>query len=253
MKTDLLRLIDRMIEAHECLGQPHQLAGAVTPESPGGQLTAHLRDGTPVDRRAHAKAVFAEAAEVLAFADGIAQRPDDASPALSGPAQAIASECDALKALLLAKNKAYGNSALDPVRIFSRASPVEQIRVRIDDEISLLQRGTSFADEDTVLDLVGYLVLLRVAMKAEPGIEEATEAPATPEASAEPQGPDLDAMHGKDLDAFAATLGLKRKLVASRLPSGGKTVEGTGEFRKRVRAFVALNRAAVASPSGKGD
>ena len=35
-----------------------------------------------------------------------------------------------LREFLIAKNKAYGNSALKPVRVFSKASPVEQILVR---------------------------------------------------------------------------------------------------------------------------
>jgi DNA-binding XRE family transcriptional regulator len=64
--------------------------------------------------------------------------------------------------LLIAKNAAYGNSALDPVRIYSRANPAEQIRVRIDDKLSRLARGHA-AGEDVTLDLLGYLVLLRIA------------------------------------------------------------------------------------------
>jgi len=75
---------------------------------------------------------------------------------------AIAEECDAIKELLLEKNRAYGNSALDPVRIFSKADAIEQIKVRIDDKLSRLARGSS-AGEDVELDLLGYLVLLRVA------------------------------------------------------------------------------------------
>jgi hypothetical protein len=39
----------------------------------------------------------------------------------------ITAECEALRDLLLAKNAAYGNSALEPVRMFSKASAVEQI------------------------------------------------------------------------------------------------------------------------------
>lgn len=65
--------------------------------------------------------------------------------------------------LLKSKNKAYGNSALDPVRTFSKADASAGIRLRIDDKLSRLQRGTDFEDEDTVLDLMGYLVLLRIA------------------------------------------------------------------------------------------
>lgn len=65
---------------------------------------------------------------------------------------------------LIAKNKAYGNSALEPVRVFSTADPVEQLRVRIDDKLSRL-KSSAVDNEDTVLDLMGYLVLLRIATR----------------------------------------------------------------------------------------
>jgi hypothetical protein len=64
--------------------------------------------------------------------------------------------------MLVAKNKAYGNSALSPIRKFSKASSVEQILVRIDDKLSRLARGQS-AGEDVEKDLIGYLVLLQIA------------------------------------------------------------------------------------------
>lgn len=70
--------------------------------------------------------------------------------------------CDEVRDLLVEKNKKYGNSATDPIRIFSRATSEEQLRVRIDDKLSRLSRGTA-DDEDTVLDLIGYLILLRVS------------------------------------------------------------------------------------------
>lgn len=69
--------------------------------------------------------------------------------------------------LLIAKNKAYGDSALNPVRIFSKASRIEQLNVRIDDKISRIQRGTDYGDEDTVRDLIGYLVLRLIAEESE--------------------------------------------------------------------------------------
>lgn len=76
----------------------------------------------------------------------------------------IAALCDEVKEMLLAKNRAYGDSALDPVRIFSKATPVEQILVRLDDKLSRLSRGSA-AGEDVINDLIGYLVLLKIAMK----------------------------------------------------------------------------------------
>ncbi len=67
--------------------------------------------------------------------------------------------------MLTDKNARYGDSALNPVRIFSRASVREQILVRIDDKVSRLTRGAGSSDdtEDVEADLIGYLVLLRIA------------------------------------------------------------------------------------------
>ena len=74
--------------------------------------------------------------------------------------------CGELCDLLLAKNAAYGDSALNPVRILSTASPVEQILVRIDDKLSRIARGHA-AGEDVERDLAGYFVLLLVARELE--------------------------------------------------------------------------------------
>lgn len=87
-----------------------------------------------------------------------------AEPPLTGTAGAIVAECDQLKRMLLAKNHAYGDSAIRPVRVFSKASAVEQILVRIDDKLSRLSRGEA-AGEDVIQDLLGYLILLRIARK----------------------------------------------------------------------------------------
>lgn len=67
-----------------------------------------------------------------------------------------------VRELLIQKNAAYGDSALNPVRIFSKADRVEQMRVRIDDKLSRLARGEA-AGEDVLQDLLGYLVLLEIA------------------------------------------------------------------------------------------
>lgn len=77
----------------------------------------------------------------------------------------IASKCDELKDLLISKNLKYGDSALNPSRIFSSASTIEQLKVRIDDKINRIQNsGVLSNDEDTVMDLAGYLILLRIAL-----------------------------------------------------------------------------------------
>ena len=75
--------------------------------------------------------------------------------------------CDDIKELLLYKNKKYGNSALEPIRIFSKADDVEQILVRIDDKLNRIQQGAGLVgdDEDVITDLIGYLVLLKLSLK----------------------------------------------------------------------------------------
>lgn len=75
--------------------------------------------------------------------------------------KAIQEVCEEIKAFLLEKNRAYGNSAADPVRIFSKVDPLEQINVRIDDKLSRMARGNEYPGDDTELDLVGYLILKR--------------------------------------------------------------------------------------------
>lgn len=78
----------------------------------------------------------------------------------------IADVCDRVKNLLLEKNLKYGDSALNPIRIMSQASNVEQILVRIDDKLNRLKQGDNllFEDEDVIMDLIGYYVLLKIAI-----------------------------------------------------------------------------------------
>lgn len=76
--------------------------------------------------------------------------------------QALDAELAEVRAFLLAKNRAYGDSAFNPIRVFARSDAVEQLRVRIDDKISRMVRGHD-AGEDTAKDLLGYLILLRIA------------------------------------------------------------------------------------------
>lgn len=68
--------------------------------------------------------------------------------------------------LLKSKNKAYGNSALYPANIFSKQSATDSLCARIDDKLMRIKnKGIYDATEDTVKDLVGYLVLLLIALE----------------------------------------------------------------------------------------
>ncbi len=89
--------------------------------------------------------------------------------------------CEATVQMLLAKNKAYGNSALDPVRVFSQAATDEQMRVRLDDKLSRIARGQVDAfGEDPYADIRGYLVLLEIHRRRNTTDPQANQLPETP-------------------------------------------------------------------------
>lgn len=68
-----------------------------------------------------------------------------------------------LAEMLVEKNLKYGDAALNPKRIFSRANTIEQIKVRMDDKLSRIANAQDNEDEDPEWDLMGYLVILRIA------------------------------------------------------------------------------------------
>ena len=55
----------------------------------------------------------------------------------------ITKTCEGLARLLVAKNTRYGNSALEPMRVFSRSDPAEGILVRLDDKLSRIKYASS--------------------------------------------------------------------------------------------------------------
>jgi len=87
-------------------------------------------------------------------------------PTLSEVQAEIRVVCEEVAKLLTEKNQRYGNAAIDPLRVFSSASPTDQIKVRMDDKLSRIKHATESGspdNEDAELDLLGYLVLQRVA------------------------------------------------------------------------------------------
>ena len=64
----------------------------------------------------------------------------------------------AIKETLIAKNKKYGNSALDPLRIFSKHE-LTGIGQRLDDKLSRIKNSDELRKNDA-FDLIGYLILL---------------------------------------------------------------------------------------------
>ena len=68
--------------------------------------------------------------------------------------------------MLIEKNRKYGDSALNPARIFSKADNVAQLHTRIDDKLSRIKNAQDDEDEDVIADLIGYLVLLTISRES---------------------------------------------------------------------------------------
>jgi len=66
-----------------------------------------------------------------------------------------------LKDLLFYKNKKYGDSALYPIKIFSKLDAVDSILIRLDDKLSRIKNGKELS-KNNVVDIMGYLTLLCV-------------------------------------------------------------------------------------------
>jgi hypothetical protein len=73
--------------------------------------------------------------------------------------------CNAMRDLLLEKNKRYGNSALEPLNIFSLQNSTNSIMIRIDDKLNRVKnRKTDKPKSNDVCDVIGYCFLLLVSM-----------------------------------------------------------------------------------------
>ena len=78
--------------------------------------------------------------------------------------QQITQVTNQLQELLIQKNRAYGNSALEPLNVFSQQNAVDSLCARLYDKLSRIKnKGLNDKTEDTLFDLAGYLILLIIA------------------------------------------------------------------------------------------
>jgi hypothetical protein len=83
--------------------------------------------------------------------------------ALSDTQIKIETVCEQLRRLLFEKNRKYGDSALNPVNIFSRkGDSLDKLLVRIDDKITRIKNSDELRPNDCI-DLTGYLILVMIA------------------------------------------------------------------------------------------
>lgn len=75
--------------------------------------------------------------------------------------------------LLIQKNKDYGDTANNPPKIFSKLDAVEGICSRIDDKLSrIANKGINDKTEDTIGDIIGYLILLKVQLRKQKELDD---------------------------------------------------------------------------------
>jgi hypothetical protein len=83
---------------------------------------------------------------------------------LSAPSgKIILDACIDVAQMLIEKNISYGDSALSPIRLFSTADSTEQLKVRIDDKLNRVKNNKGFAGDNDIDDLIGYLILYKIA------------------------------------------------------------------------------------------
>lgn len=85
------------------------------------------------------------------------------SETLTESQEKIVEICDAIKDLLLYKNKKYGDSALHPNNIFYKGDSTNSIKIRLDDKVGRIKNCEETRMND-VSDLIGYSVLLLASM-----------------------------------------------------------------------------------------
>jgi hypothetical protein len=77
----------------------------------------------------------------------------------------IAQVCESVKKVLLEKNLRYGDSALNPMEVFTKHLGIDKaenlILTRLDDKLSRIKNSNELRKND-VFDLIGYLTLLSV-------------------------------------------------------------------------------------------
>ena len=77
--------------------------------------------------------------------------------------------CDELKNMLLEKNMMYGDSVHQTGPLFD-VDPIFGIQSRINDKLRRIQNSGITPDtEDSIADLIGYLVHLKIAMYKKKG------------------------------------------------------------------------------------
>ena len=79
--------------------------------------------------------------------------------------QKITELAEAIRDLLLYKNEKYGDSAINPKKIFYKGDARNAILIRLDDKLSRITANTDDSPRvNDVADIIGYCTLLLISM-----------------------------------------------------------------------------------------
>ena len=77
----------------------------------------------------------------------------------------IAELTEAMRDLLLYKNQKYGDSALNPKKIFYKGDARNSILIRLDDKLGRIMANTNDTPRiNDIADIIGYCTLLLISM-----------------------------------------------------------------------------------------
>lgn len=80
--------------------------------------------------------------------------------------QKISNIMDSMKDLLLYKNQKYGDSAINPKKIFYKGDSTNSILIRLDDKLGRVMSNTDEKPRvNDVADIIGYCTLLLISME----------------------------------------------------------------------------------------
>lgn len=81
----------------------------------------------------------------------------------------IAALLDSMKDLLLYKNQKYGDSAINPKKIFYKGDSINSILIRLDDKLGRVMSNPDAKPRiNDVADIIGYCTLLMISMGVTP-------------------------------------------------------------------------------------
>ncbi|MFA5186377.1 MAG: hypothetical protein WC551_07880 [Patescibacteria group bacterium] len=162
---------------------------------------------------------------------------------------AIAEECERIKSMLLEKNASYGNSALEPIHVFApKADAQAGIRFRLDDKLTRIAKGDGRFDEDTIGDIIGYLVLLHIAERASPVTETAAQCPPV----ASNHDDEVEVLH-EEIERLTNTLHTAESNAGFLLQSRNSEIERLKQDLDQANQFTASANAAAFSMKKKLD